>query len=242
MYDLRRQSESYHAEGRGQGHGVGLCQTGAAARSRSGHSRDAILRAYFGDVTIGLSPNHAAWIENDTARLRIRTAGAARDGDIPATAEAALAEAERVSGLRAANRIVVTAYPTVELYRDLTGSPGFIAATTRGSSIRMQPAAVLARSNRLEETLRHEMLHAVIGSRAQRPLPEWFSEGLVLWLEQPQTAPAALRQETVREMENPTSEPALRKAYANARGAVSGLVRRHGRQRILASLTEGIPE
>jgi stage II sporulation protein D len=242
FYDLRREGESYVAQGRGQGHGVGLCQTGAAARAHSGHGRDAILRAYFGDIAVGLTHKHAGWIETDTARLRIRTSGAALDEGIPVAAEAALADAERISGLRASQRITVTVYPTIDLYRDLTGSPGFVAATTRGASIRLQPAATLSRAGRLAATLRHEFLHVVIGSRAQRPLPEWFSEGLALWLEQPQAAPAALRPETNRAIESPASEAALRRAYENARGVVAGLVRTHGRERVLASLTLGMPE
>ncbi len=242
LYDLRLEGDSYRVEGRGQGHGVGLCQTGAASRARAGHSRDDILRAYFGDVSAGLTAKQSRWTETETARLRIRTSGAPVDDRIPAAAEAALNEAERLSGLRAARRITVTAFPTVELYRTLTGSPGFVAATTRGNSIRLQPAAILARGNRLQSTLRHEFLHAIIGGNAQRPLPEWFSEGLALWLERPESQPAALRKETPRTIENPGTEAALRRAYDNARAAVAGLVRRHGRQRVLDSLRLGLPE
>jgi stage II sporulation protein D len=241
LYDLRRAGARYTAHGRGQGHGVGLCQTGAEARARAGHSTDAILHAYFGDVTPGLTPQHRRWTQTRTSRLDIRTAGAAFDGQLPAAAETALAQAEQLSGLRASRRLGVTAYPTLDLYRDLTGAPGFLAATTRGAAIRLQPIAILARGNRLESTLRHEFLHALIALNAARPLPEWFTEGLALWLEHPGATAAPLSPQTESTLQNPPNEQALRRAYANACAAVAGLVRMHGRARVLASLRLGLP-
>lgn len=241
LYDLRRDGARYVADGRGHGHGVGLCQTGAAARARAGHSAEAILRAYFGDVSPGLTPQHRRWIDTKTSRLDLRTAGAALDRQLPAAAETALAQAEQLSGLRATRRLSVTAYPTLSLYRDLTGAPGFLAATTRGSAIRLQPLAILSRNGRLESTLRHEFLHALIALHAARPLPEWFTEGLALWLERPGTAAAPLSPQTEAMLQNPPNKPALRRAYANARAAVAGLVRQHGHARVLASLRLGLP-
>lgn len=241
LYDLRRDGARYIADGRGHGHGVGLCQVGASARTRAGHSTDGILRAYFGDVTPGLTPHHRRWLETRTSRLDIRTAGAALDDKLPIAAEAALAQAEQLSGLRASRRLSVTAYPTLDLYRDLTGAPGFLAATTRGAAIRLQPIAILSRNGRLDSTLRHEFLHALIALNAARPLPEWFTEGLVLWLEHPGAAAAPLSPQTEAVLQNPPGEQALRRAYANALAAVAGLVRTHGRARVLAALRLGLP-
>ncbi len=241
LYDLSREAADYVAVGRGHGHGVGLCQSGAAARARAGHSVDAILRAYFGDVAPGLTPLHRRWLESRTSRLDLRTAGAALDGQLPAAAETALAAAERLSGLRATRRIALTAYPTLDLYRDLTGAPGFLAATTRGASIRLQPLATLARRGQLEATLRHEFLHALIALNATRPLPDWFVEGLALYLERPAAPPAPLSPHTEPALQAPADESALRRAYDNARAAVAALVRQHGRPRVLASLRLGLP-
>lgn len=39
--------ESVEAEGRGNGHGVGMCQWGAVGRARAGHHYDTILMSYF---------------------------------------------------------------------------------------------------------------------------------------------------------------------------------------------------
>jgi stage II sporulation protein D len=40
------------AEGRGAGHGVGLCQWGAVGRSRAGHDYQRILDAYYPGATL----------------------------------------------------------------------------------------------------------------------------------------------------------------------------------------------
>ena len=44
---IARTSDAYVFTGAGFGHGVGLCQIGAAARARRGESVDDILAAYF---------------------------------------------------------------------------------------------------------------------------------------------------------------------------------------------------
>lgn len=54
-FTLARAGAGYRFTGSGFGHGVGLCQVGAAARARRGDSLEAILRAYFPktDLTAG---------------------------------------------------------------------------------------------------------------------------------------------------------------------------------------------
>ena len=49
-FTVRRTGGDFHFDGAGFGHGVGLCQVGAAARARRGDSLDAILQAYFPGV------------------------------------------------------------------------------------------------------------------------------------------------------------------------------------------------
>jgi stage II sporulation protein D len=46
-FDVTRKKRRFLFEGRGLGHGVGLCQYGAEARARAGQSAETILRAYF---------------------------------------------------------------------------------------------------------------------------------------------------------------------------------------------------
>ena len=52
LFDVRRQKAAFIFEGRGFGHGVGLCQAGAFARIRAGENPAAVLRRYFPTTTI----------------------------------------------------------------------------------------------------------------------------------------------------------------------------------------------
>ena len=99
-------------------------------------------------------------------------------------------ESEENTGLlyRASPRLKI--YPTVAAFRNSTGEPGWVAASTRGRTIQMQPSDVLREAGTLESTIRHELLHMLIDSYALPGTPLWFREGLVLYL----TAPNASSQ------------------------------------------------
>jgi stage II sporulation protein D len=49
-FEVHRQGGVVALHGSGYGHGVGLCQSGAAVRARKGEDAEAILRAYFPDA------------------------------------------------------------------------------------------------------------------------------------------------------------------------------------------------
>ena len=51
-FSVRHTGATFVFEGTGYGHGVGLCQTGAAARARRGETVDAILWAYFAGASL----------------------------------------------------------------------------------------------------------------------------------------------------------------------------------------------
>lgn len=51
-FDVTRSGGTFVFSGRGYGHGVGLCQVGAAARARRGESVDEILAAYFPGASV----------------------------------------------------------------------------------------------------------------------------------------------------------------------------------------------
>ena len=90
-------------------------------------------------------------------------------------AERALAWAEWQTRLHAALRPAVYVYPSVEMFRNATGEPGWVAASTRGNKIRMQPAKVLG--TRVEKILRHEFVHVLLESDAAAQTPLWFAKG-----------------------------------------------------------------
>jgi stage II sporulation protein D len=59
-FGVSRSGASFLFQGSGFGHGVGLCQVGAAARARRGESLEAILDAYFPGVRLLQAPTGAS--------------------------------------------------------------------------------------------------------------------------------------------------------------------------------------
>ena len=53
LFEVRREGDAMVFEGRGFGHGVGLCQAGALARLRAGASLPAVLKHYYPGTTLG---------------------------------------------------------------------------------------------------------------------------------------------------------------------------------------------
>ncbi|OGR92460.1 MAG: hypothetical protein A2992_07750 [Elusimicrobia bacterium RIFCSPLOWO2_01_FULL_59_12] len=47
LTDLRKKGSVFHFEGKGWGHGAGLCQWGARGRAQEGHTYTQILKAYY---------------------------------------------------------------------------------------------------------------------------------------------------------------------------------------------------
>jgi stage II sporulation protein D len=51
-FSFRLEGDTVHVRGAGLGHGLGLCQTGAARRAAQGESYQAILQHYFPRATL----------------------------------------------------------------------------------------------------------------------------------------------------------------------------------------------
>lgn len=239
FFSLEVRGDEVHFAGWGRGHGVGLCQTGTEQRGLAGHDYTQILAAYFPGTMPGISAQDIRWLSSRTARIDILAAPSTPAAPLTAAAERALTRAEQISGLKAQIRPEIRAYPGLDVYRDATGEPGFVAAATRGRVIHLQSAARLISENRLDSVLTHEMLHVLIAGRAR--LPRWFHEGLVLELEHPGATPAPLAAATEMDLLRPRSEQRLRAAYANAQAAVAALIKKHGRDTVLSWTASGIP-
>ena len=121
-----------------------------------------------------------------------------------------------------------------------------MAASTRGRTIRLQPADVLRDAGTLESTLRHELLHILIESHAKPGTPLWYREGLALYLARPGAEiPPSGRFENLEALDKtlraPATEQALREAYAEAQSRVAKLVQQHGKETLLDWLQNGMP-
>lgn len=237
LYDVHTDHRFAYFEGSGAGHGVGLCQTGAEERGKAGHSAAQILAAYFPGTKIH---HPVPWRPLHSESLDIHGSGAHGESQVPALAERALREAERLAGRPLPARPALRIYSSLAAFRDTTGEPGFVAASTRGRTIRLQPPARFLAERRLHSLLLHEFLHLALAPSPGVRLPLWFQEGLPLWLEQPSTPPAPLDPRTEARLARPRSEAELRAAYANARAAVAALAARHGRAAVLAMPRTGL--
>jgi stage II sporulation protein D len=246
LYDARDAGDRIVFHGYGAGHGVGLCQTGADEMGVEGKNHAEILRYYFPGTTLGMTAQGLAWQSLRGERVEMLTTRAHEDEALIAIAERLLREEESRTGWRLEQRPLLKVYPSVAVFRDATGLPGWVAARTYGRVVKIQPAEVLRSAGTLEQTLRHELLHQLVESHARQGLPEWFREGIVLAL-----AGGAADVETANSFRDaaalelaltrPRSNEEAQAAYAAARARVRALIAKHGQATVLSWVERGLP-
>ena len=246
-YDVRAEGDKIVFHGRGSGHGVGLCQVGAGVMGEEGRSYREILSFYYPGTRLGVSAQGTQWQQLTSEDVVLFTARPERDRTLLPLATRMMHEAEESTGLVYSGAAKLKVYATVAAFRDATGEPGWVAASTRGRTIRMQPTDVLHDAGTLEITLRHELLHMLVEEHAKGGTPLWFREGLVLYLAQPNANLHAIGAfENVLALENalrnPASEQEMRQAYAEAQARVAGLVTQNGKDTVIRWLQEGAAE
>ena len=224
-------------EGTGSGHGVGLCQRGADQMGLAGRTWREILAFYFPGTIPGLTARGLSWQRMGGERITLLATVPARDGRVLALAERELAAAAARLHVAAPDGIELRVYPDLDSFRNATGEPGWVAARTDGRRVHLQPVAVLESRGALESTVRHEMLHVVVESRAAPGLPVWFREGLVEYLAGRKGTTAGARSE-LRQRADPAE---ARLAYDQAAGDVAALVARYGEAAVLNWASAGLP-
>ncbi|HUH63700.1 MAG TPA: SpoIID/LytB domain-containing protein [Terracidiphilus sp.] len=245
-YDVSDRGDHVVFHGRGLGHGVGLCQIGAEVMGQEGRSYRQILSYYYPGTRLGVAAQGLAWQQLANDDVELLTARPERDRPLLPIATRYLHAAEESTGLvyRAKPRLKV--YATVAEFRNSTGEPGWVAASTRGRTIQMQPPDVLRQTGALESTMHHELLHMLLESYARAGTPQWFREGLVLYLSLPaRTASMQVAGIDVAALERslhaPANEQELRRAYAEAQALVARLAEQHGKDALLGWLQNGLP-
>jgi stage II sporulation protein D len=222
-FNVTRTAAGYRFDGRGKGHGVGLCLMGSARMARSGAAAEAILATYFPGTSV-------AAIAAPEVRVEVAVpAGSERERDVAADlVRRAMGEfAEKLSVSPPAS-VSLVFHPTVEAYLRATGKPWWTAAATQGTRIDLLPPTVLRERGVFEQTLRHEIAHVLTVDRL-RDRPLWVREGAALYISQMQllkdagaergpTTPAPRRAgcPTDDEMLHLASAEAMRSAYARA--------------------------
>ncbi len=246
LYDVSDHGDRIIFHGRGLGHGVGLCQVGAEVMGEEGRSYRQILSFYYPGTRLGVAAQGIAWQQLANEDVELLTSHPDRDRSLLPIATRYLHAAEESTGLVYRDKPRLKVYATVAEFRNSTGEPGWVAASTRGRTIQMQPPDALRAAGTLESTMYHELLHMLIESYAHPGTPQWFREGLVLYLSAPgevgiprTVAPDIPLLE--RSLRAPQNEEELREAYALARARVAELAEEHGKRRLIDWLQNGIP-
>jgi stage II sporulation protein D len=244
LYEIRNAGREVIFSGRGSGHGVGLCQAGAEELAREGKSYHEILSFYYPGAEL-TGAQQVAWQKRSAERFDLISSNPEGDAKIVRAAERILPEAEHTIGWELADRVKLQVFPSMESYRNTTGAAGWVAASTRGQTIRLQPLAELRRHSIEESTLRHELYHLLVEARASNGAPLWFREGLVLYFSNPAVAEAGIVPLSVGRIEEILKRGSSREntamAYAAAQRIVTSLIQRYGKPAVLGWLSSGLP-
>jgi stage II sporulation protein D len=245
-YEVSVRGDRIVFHGRGAGHGVGLCQVGAEIMGEEGRSYREILAFYYPGTHLGVAAQGIPWQQLANADIELFTTRPNRDRSLIPLATHFLHESEESTGLIYRGKPRLKVYATLAEFRNSTGEPGWVAASTRGRTIQMQPPDLLRDAGTLDSTIHHELLHMLIESYARPGLPQWFREGLVLYLTTPNAAAApGAGPDNLSALESslraPQSEQELRRAYLQAQARVAQLAQQHGKDTLIDWVQNGIP-
>ena len=215
--------------------------------AREGKSYREILSFYYPGTQLGSigTADGVKWQKRSSERIALLSAQPEVDSKLLPIAERILKEDEDAIGWKASAGVQLQVYATLDSYRDTTGQPGWVAASTRGKTIRLQPLAELQKRSIVETTLRHEIFHVLVEVKAKTATPLWFREGVVLFLSNPDATMTAVAGMTDEHMETVLRQPRdrdeVQRAYGAAQGRVAALVQEHGKETVLDWLSAGIP-
>ena len=230
--------------GRGSGHGVGLCQAGAAAMGAAGRDAAQIIAQYFPGAMAADEATGRQWQSLSAKGFVLETLDAADAAFLPQLTQA-LQDAQNRSGIQVGLQVTVRAFRSTGAFRDATLAPGWVAAFTEGDWIATQPLATLAARKMLDATLRHEFLHALVESHAAPTSPLWLREGLVEALDDRALptgpAPALKLEEIDRALSHASTEAESQAAHRAAKYYAWRLLVRAGREQVLQWLRNGLP-
>jgi stage II sporulation protein D len=250
-FEVSQQGDRFNFHGRGMGHGVGLCQKGAAAMAAQGRTAFLILDEYFPGAKAADEASGIAWSHMNGEGFRLETLDAADAGYLPELARAR-AEASQRSGLNATEPFTVRAFPSTAVFRSATLAPGWVAAFTEGGWIGTQPLHMLAERRLLTPTMLHEFLHALVEREAGPRAPLWLREGLVVAWSEPGAADprSAIKSTPAPTLSLDAIDAALAHADTEAQSEAAHraagwyaaqMLSRYGRAQVIAWLRSGLP-
>jgi stage II sporulation protein D len=250
-FEVSRQGDGFAFHGRGWGHGVGLCQKGAATMAQQGRSAGEILQQYFPGTQAADEASGREWTKFAGDGFVLESLEAGDAAYLPQLSRAR-AEATENSGLHATASFKVRAFSSTQAFRQATLAPGWVAAFTEGDWIGTQPLRTLAARQLLQDTMRHEFLHALVEQQAGPRAPLWLREGLVeVWSEasaganlinsaKSEAAPKLSPEAVDDVLAHAATEADSAAAHRAAEWYVAQLLTRYGRAQVLEWLKSGI--
>ncbi|MGO8759518.1 MAG: SpoIID/LytB domain-containing protein [Terracidiphilus sp.] len=246
-FEVSRQGDRFEFHGRGWGHGVGLCQKGAAAMAANGRAEGEILEQYFPGAEAADEATGRAWRRFAGSGFVLESLDSADSATLPDLSRAR-AEATQRSGLNSTSQFTVRTFASTQAFREATLAPGWVAAFDEGGWIGTQPLRTLASRHLLAGTMRHEFLHALVEERAGPSAPLWLREGLVeVWSEPENHANAQAARPTMKldaidaALAHASSEAESEAAHRAAAWYAAQLLARSGRAQVLDWLRSGLP-
>lgn len=238
LYDVAVRNGAIVFDGRGHGHGVGLCQAGTNVMASDGKTSREIVGYYFAGVSMGITPKDAGWQASSLGALQVRSVG--KDTAREAAIARAWNEAAKRFPLQHEKKAEIVAAPTVEIFRQMTSEPGWMLAATRGSTVVLQPWSVLGAQ--ADSVLLHEMLHLRVESEAGAKAPLWLREGLVEFLADGAHGGSQMNTAAVEAaLGHPANQRENQQAHLAAGAKVRDLVRRYGLAAMRGWLVSGVP-
>jgi stage II sporulation protein D len=234
-YDIGVRNGALIFDGRGFGHGVGLCQFGATEMVIEHKTAREILAFYFPGTHVGIGPNDAGWITEDTVGITVRSA-ARLTAKQREEMDISWQQAKTLFPPRITITPQITFAPSAELFRQMTSQPGWMLASTSGSRIVINAKPILS-----QKTLRHEMLHVLVESEASTKTPLWLREGLVEVLDGEAAGSAMSEAAMEAELSHPTSREASELAHRAAAAKVRRLGTRYGMVQVRSWLISSPP-
>ena len=237
-YDIGVRNGALIFDGRGFGHGVGLCQFGATEMAVEHKSAREILAFYFPGTIVGVGPDDAGWITERIAGLDVRSVQqltSVQRQEIDTSWQ----QARSLFPPRTSITPKIIFAPSPELFRQMTSQPGWMLASTSGSRIVLNAKPMLVMKD--HRTLRHEMLHALVESETSSKAPLWLREGFVEVLDGEATDSVMSDAAVKAELSHPTTREFSERAHRAAAAKVRTMVARYGIAQVRSWLGNGVP-
>ena len=237
QFNLRRTGDTFRFDGRGYGHGVGMCVIGSVKLADAGETAAAILARYFpgtevygGGARTTRAPTTGALPPARAANPVPAAAAAGAFVSLPEGDEgeqnaiAAMVSASRDELARALGvpppRVSLRFHATTDEYERATKQSWFTFGSVVNQEIHFVPLASLRARGVLERTIRRELVHVMVDAELAKR-PTWVREGAALYFSDAsrdagvQGSRAACPADL--ELLQPLSAGALADAYARAR-------------------------